>query len=130
MIFAPVIRHSAFLPGLRVTDRQLERFLGQTLQQAPARRGEQAVRFEQTEQDFTLQLDVPGLSREQLQVELGRNTVRIDSVADAPRQYQAAYELPQDLDPSTSSARLENGVLTLKLGKKAPVALHTRLDID
>ncbi|MDD0812648.1 Hsp20/alpha crystallin family protein [Curvibacter sp. RS43] len=130
MIFAPVIRHSAYLPGLRITDRQLERFLGQTLQQAPARRGEQPARFEQTEQDFTLELDVPGLSREQLQVELGSNTVRIDSVADAPRRYQAAYELPQDLDPSTSSARLENGVLTLKLSKKAPVALHTRLNID
>ncbi|MDD0840818.1 Hsp20/alpha crystallin family protein [Curvibacter sp. HBC61] len=130
MIFAPVIRHSAYLPGLRVTDRHLERFLGQALQKAPARAAEIPARFEQDEQHCTLQLDVPGLSREQLQIELTHNTVRISSVADAPRQYQAAYELPQDIEASQSRARLENGVLSITLAKKAPLDPVTRLTIE
>ena len=39
--------------------------------------------------------------------------VRVQTVKDAPRQYQAAYELPADIDGEATSAKLENGVLTL-----------------
>ena len=47
--------------------------------------------------------------------------VRVKTVADAPRQYQAAYELPAEIDAEATAAKLENGVLTLTLAKKKPV---------
>lgn len=120
MIFAPVIRSSAHLNGLRAMDRSLERFLAQALHQQAQRQRESAQPLEETEQGYRLQLDVPGLSREQLQVDIEGRVVRIESTAEAARRYRWAFELPQELDAATSSAQLADGVLTLQLGKKAP----------
>lgn len=125
MIFAPVIRSSAHLNGLRAMDRSLERFLAQALQQQAEQQqaqrqqaGNQAL--EETEQSYRLQFDVPGLSREHLQVDIEGRVVRIESTAEAARRYRWAFELPQELDAAASTAQLVNGVLTLQLGKKAP----------
>ena len=120
MIFAPVIRSSAHLNGLRAMDRGLERFLAQTLHQQAQRQRESTQPLEESEQDYRLQLDAPALSREQLQVDIEGSVVRIESTAEAPRRYRWAFELPQALDAATSTAQLVNGVLTLQLGKKAP----------
>ena len=46
--------------------------------------------------------------------------VRIETKADAKRPFKAAYELPTAIDIATSDAKLENGVLTLTLGKVVP----------
>src|SRR5450830_386992 len=124
MIFAPVIRSSAHLNGLRAMDRGLERFLAQTLHQQALRQQASTQTLEETEQGYQLQLDVPGLSREQLQV-------GIESTAEAARRYRRAFELPQELDAATSTAQLLNGVLTLQLGKKAPPSPQgTRISIS
>jgi HSP20 family protein len=115
MIFAPVIRSSAHLNGLRAMDRGLERFLAQAQRQQASTQP-----LEETEQGYQLQLDVPGLSREHLQVDIEGRVVRIESTAEAARRYRWAFELPQELDAAASTAQLVNGVLTLQLGKKAP----------
>ena len=72
---------------------------------------------------------MPGIAKEQLTVGIEGAVVRIDSLAEAPRQFKAAYELPQDIDAAASSARLENGVLTLTLHKLAPQSKTTALVI-
>jgi len=46
------------------------------------------------------------------------------------RQYKAAHELPQDIDVSASEARLDNGVLTLKLAKVPPESKAAKLAIN
>ena len=46
------------------------------------------------------------------------------------RQYRSAYELATDIDAATSEAKLENGVLTLKLAKVVPVSKSTELVIS
>ena len=48
----------------------------------------------------------------------------------AARAYKAAYELPQDIDVASSEARLENGVLTLKLAKQVAVSRVAELVIN
>jgi HSP20 family molecular chaperone IbpA len=53
----------------------------------------------------------------------------VQSLEGAPRRYRAAYELPQEIDAASSEARLENGVLTLKLIKQVPVSKATRLAV-
>ena len=47
--------------------------------------------------------------------------VRIATKEGVKRSFKAAYELPQDIDAEATSAKLENGVLTLALAKKQPV---------
>ena len=107
------------------TGRTLERFLDE------ARVGARPAQPHYTQDDssFTLTLDVPGIAKEQLGISIEGAVVRIQSKEGAPRQYRAAYELPQDIDAAISEARLENGVLTLKLAKMVPVSKATELNI-
>ena len=89
----------------------------------------QAVTVEQDDRATTLRFDVPGVSREQLNIGIEGNVVRIESVAGAQRQYKMAYRLAQEIAAESSSAKLENGVLTLKLAKPAPVERSTRIAV-
>ena len=56
--------------------------------------------------------------------------MRIQSLEDAPRNYKAAYELPLDIEVASSSAKLENGVLTVRLAKQVPASRVTELAIN
>ncbi|SDC10041.1 Molecular chaperone IbpA, HSP20 family [Variovorax sp. CF079] len=123
MFFAPAIRTARFVP--RAYDRSLERFVNDAF--SAARR---SLNVEQDEKTWTLTMDVPGFSREDLTIGIEGAVVRIESKADAKRQFKAAYELPQDIEVATSEAKLENGVLTLKLGKLVPVSTAAQLAIN
>ncbi len=85
--------------------------------------------LEQDDKSYTLKFDVPGVAREQLGISIEGAVVRIETKEDAPRQYKQACELPQDIDLASSEAKLENGVLTIKLGKQVPVSRITELAI-
>lgn len=116
-----VSRH-AYRPG----GRSLERFLDDAMQVNRCK----TSGVVQDEKSYTLTFDVPGISREQLGIAIEGNVVRIQTKDDAPRQYKAAYELPTDIDVAISEAKLENGVLTLKLAKVVPVRKVTELAIN
>ena len=103
----------------------LERFLNQSPRSAHPR----DCAYTQDEATFTLSLDVPGVSREQLAITIDGALVRVHSKDTAPRSYRVAYELPQEIDAASSRAKLENGVLNLKLAKKAPVRTDCELVI-
>ena len=123
MFFAPTLRTARFAP--RAYDRSFERFVNDAF--AGARR---SPLVEQDDKSWTLSLDVPGFTREDLAISIEGAVLRIDSKAEAKRQFKAAYELPLDIDVATSEAKLENGVLTLKLGKLVPVSQATQLQIN
>lgn len=123
MFFAPTLRTAHFAP--RAHDRAFERFVNDAF--AGARR---SPLVEQDDKSWTLSLDVPGLSREDLSVAIEGAVVRIESKAEAKRQIKLAYELPQAIDLATSDAKLENGVLTLKLGKLVPPSQVSNLQIN
>ena len=128
MIFAPVIgRHAAFgIP--RVSDEALQRFLHTAVQNAAP---ENNVHVSKDDNGVvTLQLDVPGLSREQLQIRIEGKQVHLASVEGAPRNVRRSWELADDIDTSASTAKLENGVLTLTLSKLAPVDKSVQLSIN
>ena len=137
MFFTPVMRRTAYTPNLpphlRGVDQQLERWLGEAmLVPAKANVGAAAAAtatVTQDEKSYSLSFDVPGVSKEQLSIGIEGSVVRIESLADAPRSYKVAYELPQDIDAASSEAKLEHGVLTLKLGKLVPASKVTQLNI-
>ncbi|MBV7428965.1 MULTISPECIES: Hsp20/alpha crystallin family protein [unclassified Acidovorax] len=129
MIFAPVIRRAAYAQSPRSADLALQRFLMGALA-APAAPASAGCAVTQDEKTTTLQLDVPGLAREQLSISIEGNQVRLQSVEGAPRQVQRAWELATDIDVANSSAKLENGVLTLTLARLEPASRATSLSIQ
>jgi HSP20 family molecular chaperone IbpA len=106
--------------------RSMEQFLNDTVQSV---RQPQSS-YTQDETSFTLSLDMPGIAKDQLSIAIEDSIVRISTKEGAPRNYRTAYELPQLLDTTQSEAKLENGVLTLKLAKKVPVKNVTELTIQ
>ncbi len=119
------------LPSLRrvahpAAGRSLERFLDDTLLATRQNAGS----FAQDDKSFTLSFDVPGIAKDQLAISIEGAVVRIAAKEGAPRQYKAAYELPQDIDTAGSEATLANGVLTLKLAKKVVVSAATELVVN
>lgn len=123
MFFAPSLRTRAYAPA-RSFDRAFERFLNDSFVGAAG-----GVKVEQNEDAWTLRLDVPGVSREQLAIDVDGTVLRVQTVKDAPRQYQAAYELPAEIDAEATSAKLENGVLTIALAKKKPVVTARQIEV-
>ncbi|HET7865484.1 MAG TPA: Hsp20/alpha crystallin family protein [Burkholderiaceae bacterium] len=94
---------------------------------------------------YTLSFDLPGLTKEQLKVTVQGRRVSIEagtaSTAEAKdgervlyrersaAQYARTVSLPAEVDQSSSSAKFENGVLTLVLTKKVPTGA-TQLSIN
>ena len=122
MYFAPALRTRAFVPA-RSFDRSFERFLNESFSSSGN------LQVKQDEQAWTISLDVPGVAREHLTIDVDGAVVRVATVQDAPRQYKAAYELPAEIDAEATAAKLENGVLTLTLGKKKPVVTARQIEV-
>ncbi|MBI2768874.1 MAG: Hsp20 family protein [Burkholderiales bacterium] len=125
MFFAPVVRSRAAAPSFRSFDRSFERFVNEAFFTP----GAAGFKVEQDDKAWTVTLDVPGIAREDLAINIEGAIVRIETRAEAKRQYKAAYELPQDIDAANTSARLENGVLVLTLAKLVPVSNVKSIEI-
>lgn len=101
-----------------------------------------------TESDtaYTLSFDLPGLSKEQLKVTVQGRRVSIETTTAAAAkeakegerviyrersaaQYARTVSLPAEVDQSTSTAKFENGVLTLTLAKRVPTGA-TQISIN
>ena len=116
----PAARHSVVAPALRSFDRFLNDALAASGQ----------AQLKDTDQQWELRIDVPGVSREQLTIAIEGQLVKIETVEGAPRSYRKAYEFAQEIDTAHSSAKLENGVLTLTLTKLVPESKATTLTIN
>ncbi|MES2949661.1 MAG: Hsp20/alpha crystallin family protein [Pseudomonadota bacterium] len=87
------------------------------------------------EQAYTVQAEVPGVPKDDIQVSLDGNTLTLraevkqedsqtsgDKLLRSERYYGAvsrSVQLPADIEQSEAKARYDNGVLTLTLPKKA-----------
>jgi HSP20 family protein len=99
----------------------------------------------ETEQGYVVRAEVPGVSKDEIQVSIEGNQVTIaaevkrngeqkdgERVLRTERYYGAVYRsftLPSELDEEQSSAKYDNGVLELKLAKK-PVVAGRKLTIQ
>ena len=92
-----------------------------------------AVDIFETEQEIVLQLEVPGVSKEQVHVEVDNGTlllrgerkiekeVKEESYHRVERAYgvfQRSFSLPDTVDPEKVRAELKDGLLELRLGKR------------
>ena len=113
-----------------VSNGALDRFLNDTFSSLSDTSATRAASVEDLETSYALTLDVPGVSKEQLDIGIEGDVVRVASKKDAARKVKAAWRLPLEIDVASSSAKLENGVLSLTLGKKVPVSNVSQLVIS
>lgn len=125
MFFAATAHPRTHAPAFSGVDRSVQRFINQTL----ASSNRSGCAYSQDDTHYQLELDMPGVPKEQLSISIEDNQVRIQSKEGAPRQYRVAYEFAQEIDASRSQASVELGVLTLKLAKMVPVSKASELNI-
>lgn len=113
-----------------VSNGALDRFLNDTFSSFADSNLARSAAVEDQEKSYLLTFDVPGVPREQLDIGIEGDVVRVSSKEDAARKVKAAWRFPLEIDVAASSAKLENGVLTLTLGKKVPVSNVAQLAIQ
>jgi HSP20 family molecular chaperone IbpA len=86
--------------------------------------------LQQDDKAFTLSLDLPGVAKEHLRIQIEDTVLRVETLEGAPRSYRAVYEFAQEIDGASSQARMEHGVLQLSLTKKLPVNKAIELSIS
>ena len=150
--------HRASAPRL---SHSLERLLEASFERdapAPTTRTP-ALDVSETDSHYTLLLDVPGVTREQLKVTVEGRRVTLETVdtpvveatasdaasaaatppaASAVRElyrersaarYARTVSLPAEVDQTASQARFDNGVLTLTLAKRVPTGA-TQINVN
>lgn len=104
------------------------------------------VDVKETEGSYTVQAEMPGVSKDEIQVSLDGNVVTLraevkqqdssakdEKVLRSERYFGAvsrSFQLPLDIDQTQSKAKYENGVLTLTLPKKQPPGGVQRMTIE
>lgn len=133
-------------------DRQANRVAGDSQARQPQ---PQVPQMDVSESDsaYTIVLNAPGVTREELKVSVQGRRVEVSAAATTPSAPAASAEtepaesqrllyseravpryartivLPAEVDQASSQAKLENGVLTLKLAKRVPTGA-TQLSIN
>ena len=118
----------------RLFDESFDRVSSQTASRTPA------LDVSENYSAYTVAFEVPGVTREQLKVSVEGRRVSVETVdqpatetsADQPEdtaprvlyrersaaRYARTVSLPAEVDQASSTAKFENGVLTLTLAKK------------
>jgi HSP20 family protein len=131
MFVIPVSRHSAEFT------RHIERLLAKPERDAVTLRTP-LMDVSETDQAYSLQLDLPGIAKEAVKISIEGRRINIDAVQSAPSpeapaatervlhreravtRFSRSIVLPTEVNQSDSKAQLENGVLTLTLVKRQP----------
>jgi HSP20 family protein len=133
MYLVPVSRHPAAI--FRSFDRLFDDVFGGFAEARPAARVP-ALDVAETDKDYTVTLDLPGVAKNQVNVSIDGRVVKVeaksqteDEKKDGDRivyserstsQFARSFKLASEIDQAASSAKLENGVLTLTLAKRVP----------
>jgi HSP20 family molecular chaperone IbpA len=93
-------------------------------------------------ESFRIVVDMPGVTREGLEIELEKEMLRVRGKRPAPesdkllvngrcahRDFERAFTLGKDVDREGIKARLENGVLTINLPRRAEVKAQ-RIEVE
>ena len=86
--------------------------------------------LQEDDKAYSFSLDLPGVGKEHLRIQIEDTVLRVDTLEGAPRSYRAVYEFAQEIDSTNSQARMEHGVLHLSLTKKMPVSKAAELNIS
>jgi len=118
----------------RLVDDAFDRFFGGSRAGTPAEARAPAIDVVETESQYTVTVDLPGVAREDVKVSIDGKRVSIEAQAgtsaekkDGERvvyserpaaRFARSFTLPLEIDQAASQAKLDNGVLSLVLAKK------------
>ena len=118
----------------RLFDDAVDRFFGGSRAGTPAEARAPAIDVVETESQYTVTVDLPGVAREDVKVSIDGKRVSIEAQAgtsaekkDGERvvyserpaaRFARSFTLPLEIDQAASQAKLDNGVLSLVLAKK------------
>lgn len=124
----------------------IERFLKE-FSMPPALRDLQSrmkLDVEETSQNYLVKAEIPGVSKDDISIDISGNAVSIRAEVKEERSEKPAgnvlyteryygeqmrsFTLPQEVDESKADAKYENGILSLTLPKKAP-ATSKKLEV-
>lgn len=94
-----------------------------------------SANIDESEKEYTIELAVPGLKKEELNVELRQNVLTISSEHEEEkeekdekrnflrkefsyRSFKRSFQLPESADNSKVEAIYDNGILRIEVGKK------------
>ncbi len=75
-------------------------------------------RVDEKEGVMTLSLDLPGFKSADLDIELEQGILKIKA-KNARDEFEASVNVGREMDPDTVAAKLEDGILSVSLGKHA-----------
>ncbi len=136
MFFVPMTRSSAELA--RSFDRLFDdSFLTPSSTDTGSRAGirSPALDVTETEHGYTIKIDLPGMSKEDVKISIDGRRVMLEAASarqeekkDGARvvysersatNYARSFTLPMEVDQTESSAKMDQGVLTLALAKRS-----------
>lgn len=96
--------------------------------------------LQEAEGAYNLRLELPGVGKENVKVLVKDNMLRVEAQHQAQEQgktwashvesnFQRSLRLPEGVKPEEITAKMENGVLTVKLPKAEPVPAHAQAEI-
>lgn len=77
-----------------------------------------ASRIEETEHSYLIQLDLPGVKRDDLKISIESQHLIVEGQRKNRGALRKVYSLPDDVDQDRIDAQLSDGVLELALHKK------------
>ena len=132
MFLVPIPRTSEWVRSF-LFDESFDRLFNNTPAQAALPRSP-ALDVAESEQAYTVTLDLPGVAKDNVKVSIEGRRVQIEAQADktaerkegdrvlvrerAATSYARSFVLPVELDQERSTAKLDNGVLKLDLAKR------------
>ncbi|GAA0754332.1 Hsp20/alpha crystallin family protein [Ideonella azotifigens] len=140
MLLVPLTRTTARTSPLgrgidRVVDDTLNRLLGMTTQNQDNTLSP-ALDVSESDKAYSVQLDLPGVRKEDIKIAVEGRRVRIEAPLPAApaaeegvrviyrertlANFARSFVLPVEIDQTSSQAKLEAGVLTLTLQKRQP----------
>ena len=117
----------------RLFDETFDRVFGGARAESAPQARTPALDVVETETQYTVTVDLPGVAKEDVKVAIDGQRVSIEAQAAAADKqdgervvyreraavrYQRSFTLPVEIDQAASQARLEHGVLSLVLAKK------------
>ena len=128
MFLVPMTRSASDL--VRHFDRLFDDSFERVLTSAPTQSAlprSPALDVAESEQAYTVTLDLPGVAKDDIKVSIEARSSKNDERKDGDRllyreraesKYSRSFALPAEVDQERSSAKLDNGVLKLELAKR------------
>ncbi len=134
MFLVPVTRRSSDIA--RTFDRLLDDRFFFSAAEAASRARHAALDVAESDTAYTVTLDVPGIAKDDVKISIDGKVVRVEAQAKAGSEkkdgervlyrersvssVKRSFALPVEIDEAASTAKLDNGVLTLTLNKRQP----------